>query len=576
MGTTGSTPSSGSGNSASSAASASTISTPLYFTGLSQFSSDFQSIIQRAVQIADIPVQNLQNQEATNTADLNALTALEPTVSALGSDVTSLGTLASTQGLSASSSDSTTVSVVNTGATEPATYTVSDITSLASAASETSLQGYSSTQSVSTSGMVNLVVGSNTYQLNLTGTGQNNITGLAQAINSANAGVNATVLSSGSTAYLSLSANNTGATTLQLNSVTPTDLITNNGTGAESSLQTYADQTSAPVSANGQIQLVVGSKDYSLNVSANNNLNGLVAAINGAGAGVTAGIAGNSGSYYLSLNASGPTPIQLNDLETGSSLITQTNQGTNATFSVGGIPNPITESSNTITDVIPGVSFTLLNTTSGSQSVTLSLATDPSQLSKALQSFVTDYNTLSSAVLSQEGSNAGPLQGNLIINQISSAMQDLVTYWNPASTSGIQSLSDLGVSFSTTGTGQMSFDSSTFNALSDSQIAGAFQFLGSASSGFAALASNFTQLTDPITGMIQSQISGYDTTNTELGNEITAAQAYATQIQQSATTQAEAADALVAQLEAEQNIVDSSIQSVNYALYGRQVGVNGI
>jgi flagellar hook-associated protein 2 len=572
MGTTSS--SLGSTNTAASSPASTTA--PLYFTGLSQFSSDFQSIIQRAVQIADIPVQNLQSEQATNTADQNALTALEPTVNALGTDVTNLGTLASTQGLSATSSDPSTVTAINTGATAAATYTVSDITSLASAASETSLAGYSATASVSTSGLVNLVIGSNTYQLNLTGSGDNNISGLAQAITNANAGVSATVLTSGSTEYLAVSAANTGATTLQLNDVTPLDLISSTGTGTETSLQTYTDATSALVASNGQVQLVVGSQDYSLNVSANNNLNGLVAAINSSGAGLTASITGSAGAYSLSLtDASGPTAIQLNDLQNPTNLITDTNQGSNASFTLNGIATPIVESTNTITDVIPGVSFTLLNTMP-SGSVTLSLAPDPSQLSSALQTFVTDYNTLVSAVESQQGQNAGPLQGNLIINEISSAMQDLVTYWNPTSTGGIQSLSDLGVTFSATGTGQMTFDSTTFNALSDSQISAAFQFLGSSNSGFAALASNFSQLTDPITGMIQAQISGYEATGTDLSNEITSGEAYATQVQQNATTQAEAADALVAQLESEQNIVDSSIQSVNYSLYGRQVGADGI
>src|ERR1700678_4135676 len=161
--------------STSSAASSASTTAPLYFTGLSQFSSDFQTIIQRAVQIADIPVQNLQNQQATNSAEENALTSLEPTVTALGDDVINLGTLASSQGLSATSSDSSTVSVVNTGATAPATFTVSDISSLASAASETSLAGYASTDTINSSGLVNLVIGSNTYLLNLTGTGDNNI-----------------------------------------------------------------------------------------------------------------------------------------------------------------------------------------------------------------------------------------------------------------------------------------------------------------------------------------------------------------------------------------------------------------
>jgi flagellar hook-associated protein 2 len=561
----------------SSASSAASITAPSYFTGLSSFSSDFQSIIQRAVQIADIPVTNLQNEQATNTSEDNALTALEPGVSAVGADVMALGTLASTQGLSASSSDSSTVSVVNTGATAPATYTVSDIMTLASAASETSLRGYSATQSVSTSGLVNLVVGSNTYQLNLTASGENNVAGLAQAINSANAGVNATVLTGGSTDYLSISASSTGATTLQLNNVTPADLISSTGSGTETSLQTYTDATTATVSANGEVQLVVGSQDYALDVSgSDNNLNGLAQAINGADAGVTATVTGSAGAYSLSLSGSslstsGPTTIQLNDLQSPTNLISGTNQGSNSNFQLNGIP--ISESTNNITDVVPGVSFTLLNT-NPTGSVTLSLTTDPTQLSSALQTFVTDYNTLVTQVEAQQGQNAGPLQGDLIINEITSDMQDLVTYFDPSSSSSIRSLSDLGVTFNDTG--QMSFSTSTFNALSDSQISDAFQFLGSASSGFVALASNFTQLSDPVSGLIETQITGYQTENTDLGNEITTAQAQAAQIQASATSQAEAADALVAELQQQQSDLDASIQSVNYVLYGRQVGANGI
>ena len=272
-----------------------------------------------------------------------------------------------------------------------------------------------------------------------------------------------------------------------------------------------------------------------------------------------------------SLSASGPTAIQLNDLQSPTNLISDTNQGSNSNFELNGIA--ISESTNNITDVVPGVSFTLLNT-NPTGSVTLSLATDPTQLSDALQTFVTDYNTLVTQVEAQQGQNAGPLQGDLIINEITTDMQDLVTYFDPSSSSSIRSLSDLGVTFNDTG--QMSFSTSTFNALSDSQISDAFQFLGSANSGFAALASNFTQLSDPVTGLMETQITGYQTENTDLGNEITTAQAQAAQIQASATSQAEAADALVAELQQQQSDLDASIQSVNYVLYGRQVGANGI
>src|SRR5579862_2323352 len=113
-----------------------------YFTGLSTFSSDFQSIIQRAASIEQLPITALQNQQTNNLAQKQALIALNPDVAAVGSAVAALGTLASTQGVSASSSDSSTVSVTNVGATSPGTYTVSNISSLATNASETSVTGY--------------------------------------------------------------------------------------------------------------------------------------------------------------------------------------------------------------------------------------------------------------------------------------------------------------------------------------------------------------------------------------------------------------------------------------------------
>src|SRR5277367_6448470 len=99
----------------------------------------------------------------------------------------------------------------------------------------------------------------------------------------------------------------------------------------------------------------------------------------------------------------------------------------------------------------------------------------------------------------------------------------------------------------------MSFSSSTFNALSDTQISDAFSFLGSANTGFAALASNFTQLTDPISGLIPTEEASYNTDNTELANQIDVLQTQVSQVQASATAQAEQADALVAQLQSEQS-----------------------
>jgi flagellar capping protein FliD len=545
----------------------------LYFTGVSQFSSDFQSILTRAQQIAQLPITALQNEVSANQGKSQALDTLDPVVAAVGSAVASLGSLAANGGLAATSSDSTLVSAQSTGTPAPGTYTISDITSLASAASEMSLTGYAdaTTAAVSQTGVVNLVVGSKTYQLNIST--NNNLSGLVQAVNKSGAGVTAAILTTGSGTtpdYLTLTANNTGATTLQLNDLkTPTDLVTNTGGGTETSLTTYADPTSTPVSSSGYVNLVVGGTTYNLNISSSNNLNGLVQAINSSGAEVTASV--SSGSLSISTNDSSAATIQLNDT-TPTDLISGTNQGSNALFDLDDIP--VTRSTNTVNDIISGVSFTLTGLTSiSSPSATISVASDASQLSTALQNLVSSYNSLENSVTGQEGESGGVLVGDPIVWQINSDMQQLVTYWNPSSSSSIHSLSDLGIEFSDTG--QMSFNQNTFNSLSQQQVSDAYSFLGSSSTGLGALANNFTGITDPIEGLIALQQNDYTSTDNQISGQITNETAQANVAQSALLQQVQEADALVANLESTQNQVSAQVQSLNYVLYGYQTQQSG-
>ena len=153
----------------------------LYFTAISQFSRDFQSILSRAQQIAQIPITALQNDVSSNQNKSQALDTLDPVLASLGWGVASLGSLAANGGLSASSSDSNLVTVTSTGNPAAGSYTISKIKSLASAASEMSLSGYADATSakVSPSGYSNLVVGSQTHQLNISQ--NNNLSGLVNA-----------------------------------------------------------------------------------------------------------------------------------------------------------------------------------------------------------------------------------------------------------------------------------------------------------------------------------------------------------------------------------------------------------
>ena len=104
----------------------------------------------------------------------------------------------------------------------------------------------------------------------------------------------------------------------------------------------------------------------------------------------------------------------------------------------------------------------------------------------------------------------------------------------PNSSSTIRSLSDLGVTFNDTG--QMSFDTSTFNALSDTQISDAFKFLGSVQFRFRGPG----QQLHPVersrsAGSWRPRSAAMKPKIPTFGNQITTAQAQATQVQATAT-----------------------------------------
>jgi flagellar hook-associated protein 2 len=460
----------------------STAAAPITFNGLSQYSSDFQAILNRQVSIAQLPLTQLQNQQATELQQKAALVALAPEVDSLGNSISALSSLGSGQGLVANSSDTSIVTAVNNGDTSNATYTISNVTALAAPASETSLAGYANATSaaVSNSGSVKLVYGVNTYNISLTPS-TNNLNGLAAAINNLNVGVNATVLTTGTGStpdYLTLSASSPGQTTLQLQDV-----------------------------------------------------------------------------------PSGGSPVN---------LISATNQGSNSAFDLNGLP--VSTSSNTINSVIPGLTFTLQGTTTGSQTATLSLSPDATGLSNALQSFAQSYNSLATQVAGQVGQGAGALAGNSLVYELSSDLQQVSTYHGAGS---IASLADLGLTFAD-GTGQISFDPTVVAGLSPSQLQDAFTFLGTATSGFGSLSGVFTQLGDPIDGVIVQQETADDVQNTALSGQISALTSQIATFQANLTARLTTADEAVSELQNQLTSVNATLQGLDVVLYGKQVGSNGI
>jgi flagellar hook-associated protein 2 len=204
----------------------SSVYAPVGFSGVSQYSNDFQSVMTRQQGIDAVPVTGLTNQNTDIASEDTSLTALNTAAAALTTDLSNIAQLSTGLALSASTTDATAVTATITGATSPASYSITNITSVASAASETSSAGYASAATsnvVSPTGnlQLQLIAGGQNLTLTLT-PATNNLTGVAAAINSLDAGVTATVITTGSGStdnYLSISENTPGATTLQLNAL---------------------------------------------------------------------------------------------------------------------------------------------------------------------------------------------------------------------------------------------------------------------------------------------------------------------------------------------------------------------
>ncbi len=467
-------------SSTSSSTNTSTLFTPLQFTGISQYSSDFQSILSRSESIAQLPVQALQQQVSIITQQETDLSSLGSAASAVQTALTTLGKLSSGSALSASSSDPSVVTATATGASAGTSYRITNVSSIASTASESSTTG-------------------------------------------------------------------------------------------------YADATSTAVSSTGSMQLVVGSKTYDITLaSGQNNLNGLVSAINNMGAGVTATVltTGGTNGDYLSVtaNSTGATTLKLIDDPTGTAkdVLTDNNQGSSTQFDLNGVP--VTSSSTTVNDVIPGLVLNFNGKTAANETVNVGVSVDNGQISSALQTLVSSYNTLATDEADQIGGSGGSLIGNNIVHQIRQAMSSIVDYEGDNS-QGVGNISDLGIEMSETG--QMSFNQQTFDALTSSQISSGLALLGSSTTGIGGIQQVFDQITNSTSGTIAEQQTQWQTTATNLGTEISTKAAAIEANEQTLDQQLQAADASVAKLASQQSMLTAEITSLDYTSYGYNTNISG-
>jgi flagellar hook-associated protein 2 len=233
------------------------------FTGNSQFSTSFQQVISRAVSFASLPMQQMQSEVATLQAQSSELNTLNSDFSNLQSSIATLNNALSLGSYTAVSANTAVATASLSGTPAAGTYTV-EVDAMGAHASAMSGDALTKVTDPSVSGISDatsytLSVGENSYTIN---TSDISLSGLANAINSSSAGVQATVVnvgSQGSTDYrLSIQDGKMQAVTIQLTSLNGTsngDLLSPLADGAPTTYRVNGKPAadSDPLSTNGSV-----------------------------------------------------------------------------------------------------------------------------------------------------------------------------------------------------------------------------------------------------------------------------------------------------------------------------------
>lgn len=212
-----------------------------------------------------------------------------------------------------------------------------------------------------------------------------------------------------------------------------------------------------------------GAKSVTID-SSNNSLQGIRDAINAANVGVTASIIndGSAAPYRLVLSsnnmgvtnslkitASGDATVSgllANDPTAGPAgqNLTESVTALSANLKVNGIP--VSKNSNSVSDVIPGVTFNLNKITTAP--VTLTVAQDTASITKSVNDFVAAYNNLSKSLkdltsYDPAAKKGAILQGDATIRNLQTKLRGVL---NTPGTGSITSLSQIGVTFQRDGT----------------------------------------------------------------------------------------------------------------------------
>jgi len=246
--------------------------------------------------------------------------------------------------------------------------------------------------------------------------------------------------------------------------------------------------------------------------SGKNTLADLVSSINSADIGVTASVTTDANGSRLSLvsNTSGASGSvnATSAVEDGSTALNYNANlatGTDASVSINGVT--YATASNTVSNLIPGVTFQLLGASSSGSQVQVVIANDNSGVESAVNQFVSDYNSLISAVDTQEGNdssgNPEPLFGSPTLSLLQQELLGSLTTQSP--NGALDAISSVaGVTLSGSMTIQAGSGTVYTFQVGDGSSSGGTYYTGSGNNTLAGLASTINSANIGVTAGIST------------------------------------------------------------------------
>ena len=198
----------------------------------------------------------------------------------------------------------------------------------------------------------------------------------------------------------------------------------------------------------------------------------------------------------------------------------------NAVLSVDNVP--ISSASNTVSNVINGVTLNLGSASLNSAAVTLNVSPDSTQATTAINAFVSAYNTVVGDISSQfnvasDGTGGGPLEADNSLREVQSQLLGAVSY-SISGNGGAVNLASIGVNLNDDGT--LSVDNSALSTALSANYTGVQNLFQNATTGFSQnLNTVINNFTAPKTGILTLDAQSVTGTASGLNQQIIELQA---------------------------------------------------